>query len=108
MIDCELLIIINNGMKNAGGVQLNNQRIRLAFQSAGYSDRDYISSFDLQRCLNSLGGQEFDADIFEQLWEQCKLNSQGNTKVANFVDNLIRAEAILIQKEHDTTGTRIH
>jgi len=35
--------------------------------------------------------EEFDSEIFDQLWEQCKLNSQGKSKVSIFADKIIQA-----------------
>lgn len=78
--------------------QLNHVKLRQAFESVKLYERDYISSNALEKVLANLGQEDFDRDIFEQLWEQCQLNSQGQTKIGAFIDNLIRAEAILIDK----------
>lgn len=48
--------------------QINHDRIRRGFSSVGFSERDYISSSDLQQCLDKLSGEEFDKDVLEQLW----------------------------------------
>lgn len=61
--------------------QLNHQRLRLAFQSVGYSDRDYLDKNTLSDLLGRLANEDFDVEILEQLWEQCRLNSQGKTKI---------------------------
>ena len=61
--------------------QLNHQRLRLAFQSVGYSDRDYLDKNTLSDLLGRLANEDFDMEILEQLWEQCRLNSQGKTKI---------------------------
>ena len=82
--------------------QLNHQRLRAAFNSVGYSERDYVDKPTLSDTLGRLAQDDFDVDILEQLWEQCRLNSQGKTKIDTFIDNLIRAEAILLQKEKES------
>lgn len=41
--------------------------------------------------MNALNCEEFDADILEELWDQCKLNSKGQAKVADFIENIIKA-----------------
>lgn len=78
--------------------QLNHSKLRQAFESVKLYERDYISSNALEKVLANLGQEDFDKDVFDQLWEQCILNSQGQTKIGTFIDNLIRAEAILIEK----------
>lgn len=37
----------------------------------------------------------------QQLWEECRLNSKGQIKIDAFIDTVIRAEAILIQKQKE-------
>ena len=83
---------------------LTHERAKAAFQTVGLSDKDYVDVFALRDALEKLSGEEFDEDILEQLWEQCRLNSQGKTKVGSFLDNAIRAESILVQKEKDISG----
>lgn len=48
--------------------QLNHQRLRLAFQSVGYSDRDYLDKNTLSDLLGRLANEDFDVEILEQLW----------------------------------------
>ena len=81
------------------GNEINHKRARAAFRSRGFDERDYVHYAVLHDTMNSLSDGDFDQDIFEQLWEQCKLNSQGQTKIDSFLDTIIRAEAILIQKQ---------
>ena len=43
--------------------QLNHQRLRLAFQSLGYSDRDYLDKMTLSDILGRLANEDFDIEI---------------------------------------------
>ena len=99
-IDSLIKIYHNDYMMN----HLTHERTKAAFQTVGLSDKDYVDVFALRDALEKLSGEEFDEDILEQLWEQCRLNSQGKTKVGSFLDNAIRAESILVQKEKDISG----
>ncbi len=62
------------------------------------SMKDYLKDSELLSALEQLNGGPFDQETFEELWDQCKLNSKGEAKVQDFMEFIIKAEEILIEK----------
>ena len=46
--------------------------------------------------ISKMNGESFDLDTFNELWDQCKQNSKGEVKVAEFMEYVRKAEEILM------------
>ena len=71
---------------------LTYDKIISGFESQRLAETDYIKKEDLLGALNGLNGSQFDQDIFNQLWDECKVNSAGEAKVSDFANLILKAE----------------
>lgn len=51
--------------------------IHHAFSTQSLTEKDYLSSEELYNVISKLNFGEFDEETFEEIWDQCKLNSKG-------------------------------
>lgn len=72
--------------------ELDFGKIQTCFKVANVSEKDYLNEHELMAALSKISETPFDAETFQELWDQCKLNSKGEAKVADFIDNLLKAE----------------
>lgn len=73
-------------------------KIDACLQYVKVSMKDYLSDSELLSALEQLNEGPFDKETFDELWDQCKLNSKGEVKVEDLMEFVIKAEEILIEK----------
>jgi hypothetical protein len=73
--------------------------IRHAFRTHSLTEKDYLSSEELYNIISKLNTSEFDEETFEEIWDQCKLNSKGEVRLSDFIEVLLKGEALLVEKQ---------
>lgn len=52
-----------------------------------------------------LNSGEFDQETYEEIWDQCKLNSKGEVRLSDFIDVILRGETLLVEKQIENKST---
>lgn len=78
--------------------EINQTKVETCLQYVNVSVKDYLKDSELLAALEQLNEGPFERETFDELWDQCKLNSKGETKVEEFMEFFIKAEEILIDK----------
>ena len=76
--------------------EINMDKISLCLERLSLSDKDYVNEVQMMEMISKLNGGLFDRNIFQEIWDQCKINSKGEVKVAEFMEYILRAEEILV------------
>ena len=57
--------------------EINMDKISLCLEQLSLSDKDYVDETEMMEMISKLNGDLFDKDIFEEIWDQCQINSRG-------------------------------
>lgn len=62
--------------------EIDLNKISACLTEFGLSEMDYVREGEMLEMISKLNGSPFEQDVFDQVWDQCKLNSKGEVKVA--------------------------
>lgn len=71
------------------------------FKTQNLTEKDHLNYDELYIVISKLNSFAFDEETYEEIWDQCKLNSKGEVRISDFMDYLIKAEELLIGKQNE-------